>query len=153
MTDLYREPTDEKMETPAAPPAKNSAEQEILELEKQLAAKRAALGPEMPKPLEQRLETEQAATKTTVPVAPPSVSVPLTPPTIKQAKVEAQTFKGMEKNQQLKGLVDLAFQKGVIYATEVVRNLDNPYLMDEFHDTLADHLHKQLVEKGKLEEI
>jgi hypothetical protein len=153
MNDLYREPIDEKSEAPAAPSAKSSVEQEILELEKKLAAKRASLTPEAPKPLEQVLETEQAATKKFVQPDPQKISAPLTPPVIQKAKDEAEAFRGMEKNQQLKGLVDLAFQKGVIYAAEVVRNLDNPYLMDEFHDTLADHLHKELVEKGKLEEI
>jgi len=59
----------------------------------------------------------------------------------------------LEKNQQLKNLVDLAFQKGISYATDVARDIDNPYLMDAFHDTLVDKLHKELVERGKLEEI
>jgi len=31
--------------------------------------------------------------------------------------------------------------------------LDNPYLIDEFHDTLIDEMRQQLIDKGKLEEI
>jgi hypothetical protein len=149
MPDPYREPIEEKTpaELPAASPI-SSIEQEILELEKQLLAKRAAL---KEKPLEQVLKPEQplSSAPPAVPVAPPTV-VTLSPVTVKE---ETQKFKGLEKNQQLKGLVDLAFQKGVIYATEVARNLDNPYLLDEFHDTLIDELRQELIKTGKLEEI
>ena len=68
-------------------------------------------------------------------------------------KIGALESELKEKNEQLKNLVDLAFQKGISYATDVARDLDNPYLMDAFHDTLVDKLHKELVERGKLEEI
>lgn len=127
--------------------AVNPVEQEILELERQLIEKRAeqkksaetAIGFEQPQPTGQ----------TVTPLPTPVVSLPQ--PT--EVKADTEKFKGVEKNQQLKGLVDLAFTKGVAHATEVVRNLDNPYLMDEFHDTLIDEFHKKLVDEGKLEEI
>lgn len=66
---------------------------------------------------------------------------------------DARNLRAYEKNQQLKALVDLAFAKGVAYAADVARRLDSPYLMDEFHDTLVDKLHKELVQRGKLEEV
>lgn len=145
MPDSHIEPTKEQSNSSVEI---NPIEQEILELEKQLAAKKAVL---QEKPLEQVLVKEQPAVSAAPTVAVPLVS-PVTPPTA-VIKAEVHKISRLEKNQQLKGLVDLAFQKGINYATEVVRNLDNPYLLDEFHDTLVDKLHKELVERGKLEEI
>lgn len=149
MADQYRESTDEGQsgqETPSAPAGANPVEQEILELERKLAEKRAeqkksveaAIGFEQPQP------TGQTA-------APPTPEVSVPQPA--EVKADVEKYRGYEKNQQLKALVDLVFAKGVAYATEVVRNLDSPYLMDEFHDTLIDEFHKKLVDEGKLEEI
>lgn len=149
MPDLYREPVDSSAETPAAPAPLNPAEKEIADLERQLAEKRALLGKEKEVVLEQIIAAEKPAP------AASAAAATATPPTaaVQDKKPEAEKFKGLEKNQQLKNLVDLAFQKGIIYAADVAKDLDNPYLMDEFHDTLVDKLHKELVARGKLEEI
>lgn len=132
---------------PENPAAANPVEQEILELERQLTAKRA----EQRKSVEMALgfEQPQPGGQATVPPPPsaPNTSQPV------QVKADVEKISSVEKNQQLKSLVDLAFAKGVAHATEVVRNLDNPFLMDEFHDTLIDEFHKKLVDEGKLEEI
>jgi len=61
-------------------------------------------------------------------------------------------LKRYEKTQQLKGLIDIAFQKGVSYAVDVAREMDNPFLLDELHDVLVDELRKELIDRGKLEE-
>lgn len=149
--DSYREPVEKKTETPKT--AEQSAlEQEILALEKQLAEKKAGLGgAEKVKPLEQIISPEKPAaappTKAPAPAVAPAVANP------EAVKTDTGQLRAMDKNQQIKALVDLAFQKGVIHSVEVARNLDNPYLLDEFHDTLVDELHKELVERGKLEEI
>lgn len=142
MPDQTIEPIEKKPEAPVAKPV----EQEILDLEKQLAEKRA----EQRKSVEQIIGFEQsrAAAPETVPFTDISSA-----PQPTEIKADAAKISGVEKNQQLKSLVDLAFAKGVVHATEVVRNLDNPYLVDEFHDTLIDEFHKKLVDEGKLEEI
>jgi hypothetical protein len=167
MPDSYREPVEEKSGVSSSVPV-NSAEQEILELEKILAAKKAALGggkelsaslsseasakgeslAEKEKPLEQIVGQDQAAGP--LPVLPPSgkSSAP-----VLQAKEKAGEFKRYQKNQQLKGLIDIAFQKGISHAVDVVKEMDNPFLMDELHDVLVDELHKELIERGKMEEI
>ena len=150
MPDLYREPVDQSAETPNAPAPLSSAEMELADLEKQIAAKRAALQKEKEGPLEQIIATEKPAVSVSAAPAEPA-SVPVAP--VKEVKPEVGQFKRLEKNQQLKNLVDLAFQKGVVYAADVARDLESPYLMDEFHDALVGELHKELVEKGKLEEI
>ncbi|MFH1385486.1 MAG: hypothetical protein ABIG65_00340 [Patescibacteria group bacterium] len=172
MPDLYREPVDSSAEAPDAPVAPlnsvgtelSSVESEIAELEKQLVQKRALLGTEkdlfaeavakVERPLEQIISAEKLTPSSAPPSQTPSSAPAVAPVTTPApAKPEAKEFKGLEKNQQLKNLVDLAFQKGITYAADVARELDSAYLLDEFHDTLVDKLHKELVEKGKLEEI
>jgi len=151
MPDLYREPIDQTAEAPRqGETLLSSAEMELADLEKQIAIKRAALQKEKERPLEQVVAAEKPAVSSSAAPAEP-VSAPPFP--AKEAKPETRQFKRLEKNQQLKNLVDLAFQKGVVYAADVARDLENPYLMDEFHDALVGELHKELVEKGKLEEI
>ncbi|HRY52624.1 MAG TPA: hypothetical protein P5089_02095 [Candidatus Portnoybacteria bacterium] len=152
MADLYREPIDSAAETPVEPPSPlNPAESEIAELEKQLAQKRAMLGKEKGESLEKIVGAEKPATSS---ASSPSQSQPAAAPVVAvPPKTAADEYKGLEKNQQLKSLVDLAFQKGINYAADVAKEMDSAYLMDEFHDTLVDKLHKELVEKGKLEEI
>ena len=149
MPDQYREPIQGEPLSPELPGEReNPIEQEILELERQLIEKREVAQKEK---LETAVGQEKMAvsSQTTQPGAPPATSQP------QPAQVQADVAKlsGIEKNQQLKNLVDMAFTKSVAHATEVARNLDNPYLLDEFHDTLIDEFHKKLVEEGKLEEI
>lgn len=125
---------------------KNPIENEISELERQLAEKKALL--EKEKPLDKVVLDEKK------PVTTPLPTIQVAPP-LPQEKIKehAQALNPLEKNQQLKGLVDLAFEKGVDYAVEVAQKMDNPYLLDEFHDVMVDKLREELVKKGKLEEI
>lgn len=154
MPDPYRESVDDKAEAApsAASPTSLSVEQEILALEKELAAKKAGLSKETPRPLEQVIAQETPSPVAAVAPATASVAAPVVP-AVPAVHADVKHIKKLEKNQQLKSLVDMAFGKGVSHAVEVVRNLENPYLMDEFHDVLVDELYKTLVEKGKLEEI
>ncbi|HUT96442.1 MAG TPA: hypothetical protein VMW82_02665 [Candidatus Paceibacterota bacterium] len=71
-----------------------------------------------------------------------------------QATIQtAQKLKDQPKDRQIQLLIEVAFEKGVIEAVEVAKNLDNPYLLDEFHDALIDEFYKKLVEQGKLKAI
>lgn len=53
----------------------------------------------------------------------------------------------MEKPKQVKTLVYLAFKKGVNYAANIASQLKDPYLLDEFHDTMVDNLYDLLKKK------
>ena len=44
-------------------------------------------------------------------------------------------------------LVSLVFEKGLDAAVSVAKQLENPAILDEFHDILADRYYKELVEK------
>ena len=59
----------------------------------------------------------------------------------------------VNRQNQIKMLCDLAFEKGIDVAIEEAKKLDSPYILDEFHDSLVDELREKLIEKGKLEKI
>ena len=150
MSDSYREPVDDTKIESLPPLGEKSVEQEIFDLEKRLAEKRAMLGREKQKPLEQIIEQEKAKIQTTIQqTATDDPASKAQEPT----KEKAKELKRYEKTQQLKGLIDIAFQKGVSYAVDVAREMDNPFLLDELHDVLVDELRKELIDRGKLEEL
>ena len=70
-----------------------------------------------------------------------------------QVAQKIQELQEQPKERQIQILTEMAFEKGVVYAVEIAKNLDNPYLLDEFHDVLVDQLYNKLVEEGKLEKI
>lgn len=123
---------------------------EIVELEKRLAEKKQELAEkkEVERP-DKEIIKEIIKEKVEVPAVPkvkPVAPLPHIVETVKEIKREP-------KERQIQLLTDLAFEKGVIHATEVARGLDNPYILDEFHDTLVDELYNYLVEQGKLKQI
>lgn len=63
---------------------------------------------------------------------------------------EAKEIKNFSPPQQVGALIALVFEKGIKEAISVARALDNPAILDEFHDVLVDRYYKILVEKGIL---
>ncbi len=57
-----------------------------------------------------------------------------------------------ELHKQIQRLIDIAFNKGLADAIDEARKLNNPYIIDRFHDVLKDELHNALVERGKTKE-
>lgn len=141
MPDPYREPADE-----TSPPSQGAKiEAPVLPGEKeQIAAPEKIEG----RPLE--MPAPGPSQETAASVAPPPPSAP--PATPSPAPTAAPPPE-LDKDRQLKILVDMAFQQGIDKAVEAARASENPYLIDEFHDTLVDELRQQLVEKGKLKEV
>lgn len=60
---------------------------------------------------------------------------------------EADEINKFPASQQVGALVALVFEKSLGEAIAVARQLDNPAILDEFHDILADRYYKELVEK------
>lgn len=76
------------------------------------------------------------------------------PPAQQQVVVQkVQQIRAESKERQIQLLTDLAFEKGIPHAIEVAKRLENPYLLDEFHDALVDELYNKLIEEGKLKQI
>jgi len=63
---------------------------------------------------------------------------------------EVKEIAKFEPDQQVGALVSLVFEKGLFKAISVARALNNPAILDEFHDILADRYRKLLIEKGIL---
>ena len=71
----------------------------------------------------------------------PSTAAPLA------TRDEAKEIKKFSASQQVGALVFLVFEKGLDAAVSVAKQLENPAILDEFHDILADRYYKELVEK------
>lgn len=63
---------------------------------------------------------------------------------------EAKEIKNFSPPQQVGALIALVFEKGIKEAISVAKALDNPAILDEFHDVLVDRYYQILVEKGIL---
>jgi len=132
-------------------PTKNEEE---LELEKELAipkiiespTKTGILETESEKLTEQSAETHGEAPQVGVP-APAQDDQP--PEVLNKIK----EIKNLDQEHQVQTLCELSFQKGLSYAIFVARGLDNPHVLDAFHDTLTDELRQRLIQEDKLEEL
>ncbi|MFH1780716.1 MAG: hypothetical protein ABH841_01830 [Candidatus Nealsonbacteria bacterium] len=62
---------------------------------------------------------------------------------------EADEIKKFPANQQVGALVALAFEKSLGEAIRVARRLDNPAILDEFHDILIDRYYQALIQGKK----
>jgi len=148
----YKELIEPKPETsekiPEPTEVRPSLEEEILELEKKLAEKKAEISKEKEaekEPVKEKVETEIETEK----VAP----TPVPPPSPTQVRQQVKDLQSLDRQNQVKILSDLAFQKGLDFAIQVAKDLDNAYVLDEFHDTLVDELYKRLIQEDKLKQL
>lgn len=65
---------------------------------------------------------------------------------------EADEVKKFPPNQQVGALISLVFEKGLKKAVSVANDIDNPAILDEFHDTLVDRYYKELITQKILKE-
>lgn len=61
-----------------------------------------------------------------------------------------QELKSMPIERQVIALVDVAFEKGLEQAIVIARSLNDPHLLDAFHDALVDHFFEELVQRRKI---
>lgn len=71
----------------------------------------------------------------------PSTAAPLA------VRDETDEIKKFPPSQQVGALISLVFEKGLEEAISIAKELNNPAILDEFHDILADRYYKELVEK------
>ncbi|MBD3282626.1 MAG: hypothetical protein GF387_03425 [Candidatus Portnoybacteria bacterium] len=71
----------------------------------------------------------------------------------KDTKNKAKQIKTEPQERQVYLLTEIAFERGISHAIDVAKRLDNPYLLDEFHDALVDEFCAKLIAEGKLKEI
>jgi hypothetical protein len=67
---------------------------------------------------------------------------------------EVKELKNLERNQQIGALIEITLEKGlekgVALAQTLSKKLNDPALLDEYHDVLVDRYFEILVEKGIL---
>ena len=71
-----------------------------------------------------------------------------TPPATRD---EVEEIVNLEPSEQVGALVSLVFEKGLPKAISVAKAINNPAILDEFHDTLIDHYYEMLIERKILE--
>lgn len=128
-------------------------QEEVADLEKKLIEKKQEL---IRKKEADRHDKEliKEVLKEKIEKPAPAKVTPFKPSSVQKVVIKkAKQIKSQQKERQIKLLTDLAFEKGVVHATEVAKKLDDPYILDEFHDTLVDELYSYLVEQGKLKQI
>ena len=160
--DKYQEPTEGEKE-PAASEEKPQLENEIPvpKAENVLESEEKSTEEKKEVAEEKKIETEPAKEVEPVKEEPKAeeaikeeaAPAPAPVPPSAQAQKQVKQLKDLDRPSQVKALCDLAFQKGLAFAIEVAKTLDNAYVLDEFHDTLVDELRKKLVEEGKLKQI
>ena len=138
-------------------------EQEIAQLEQQIAEKRAALGvplPELPSVETREPSTEKETLheiigekiQQSAPQYQPAPSVKPSPTTSQQDD-SALSYVLPELKEKVQELVNLVFNKGLDDGVKEATRSNNPALIDAFHDVLVDELYNVLVERKKLEQI
>ena len=123
-------------------------QKEITELEKKVVEKKQ----ELEKKKEVRPEKE--IIKEVIRKKVEESTQPKTTPRLQKVVIKkASQIKKRPKERQIELLTDLTFEKGIIHAIEVAKKLDDPYILDEFHDTLVDKLYNYLIEQKKLKQV
>ena len=126
-------------------------EQEIANLEQQLAEKRA------------NLEQRSAETQAEVPhekellrqVVGEKIQqhAPSYQPAPQKQQDDQSSYNDSQLVDKIQELVNLAFNKSIDDAVRSVVQSGNPALIDAFHDVLVDKLYDTLIERKKLETV
>lgn len=117
---------------------------EIADMRKQLAEKKAEIKPEERQP-EVFSESAREGAKNAEQAEAVSIGQALS------AGAVSQPSQTLIADEQVKTLCELAFQKGVEAALKAAQELNNPYILDEFHDALVDQLYDRLISEKKIE--
>jgi len=138
-----------------------SLEQEIIQLEQQLAEKRAVLGHDGESPAASEIEPSDKKSlheivgeriQRQIPEyqpAPPAQPLPAKP----QQDDSSLSYVLPELKDKVQELVNTVFNKSLDEGIKEAARSNNQALIDSFHDVLVDELYNMLVERKKLEPI
>jgi len=120
-------------------------EREIHWLEQQLEAKKRELAARGETKEEREIIREIVQEMAAEKIAPPV-------PAISAVSDDDTKVHALEKEHKhiVAELVERAISHGIASAMNVARSMKNPHILDDFHDTLADHYYEKLVEARKL---
>lgn len=134
---------------------------EIEELEKQLAAKKAAMNIEREAGgMENQIEISQENFPEFQNPVPAATATPAQSAAAKDKKEkhsnvqqDARSIAMMDETRKIETLVALALGKGIDHAVEVANSLQDPYILDMLHDKLIGELHEKLIKEKKLKKL
>ena len=130
-------------------------EQEIVDIEQRLAEKKAELNKkELHSAVKEQVQEkvpEYQPSSLSVPMTDGSQNQtsPLTPPPM----ASAPAYLSDELKDKVQELVNMAFNQSISEAVKAASKLNNPALIDAFHDILVDQLYNTLIERGKLKKM
>ncbi len=125
-------------------------EQEIADMERTLAAKKAALEGNGKEGVSEKEILHQAIAEK-IAATPPS-----TPPSSQpssQSTTTQPSYLSAELHAKVQQLVQTVFNQSLEQGIALAKATQNPALIDAFHDVIVDELYKHLVETGKLEPV
>jgi len=73
--------------------------------------------------------------------------------TLPPITADTPSYLNPELQGKVQSLVNTAFTDSIKKAAQSARDMNNPALMDAFHDSLVDQLYDDLVERGKLKRV
>lgn len=120
---------------PAELPEVEELKKRIEKLESQLKKERV-ISEEKEKVFKEEIKSHIREVQQTPVFAPPTAT-----------RDEADEISKFEPSQQVGALLNLVFEKGLPQALSVAKALNNPAILDEFHDILVDRYYEMLIEK------
>ena len=129
----------------------STIEQEIVQLEKQLAEKRADLE-QGAKETHQEIPHEKEILRQVV-GEKIQQQVPAYQPSSQKPQDEDSSYNDPKVVAKVQELVNLAFSKSIDDAVRSAVGSNNPALIDAFHDVMVDQLYDALLERKKLEQV
>jgi len=127
-----REAGPEKMEQPEIEVLKERVEKLEARLKKEMPSIPEEKEKMVKREIKEYLQELQQTPATAAPVA---------------TRDEVDEIKKFPASQQVGSLISLVFEKGLPEAISVARNLNNPAILDEFHDILVDRYYQVLIDK------
>lgn len=130
----------------------SSIEQEIVQLEKQLQERRAALEhkPSDSEALPSEKETFREVVTEKIQQHAPQYTPP---PVIKNTDNDERSYLSQELKDKIQELINTVFNKSLNDGIKEAVQSDNPALIDAFHDVLVDELYETLLERKKVIQV
>ncbi len=135
-------------------------EQEIADIEKRLAEKKAAFqqsqGESSSESVSDRAVLHEVMGEKIQELSPqnlPSGVAPSPPSVASPSSGNTPSYLSEDLRETVQQLVNIAFTESLQSAIKEVKKLNNPALLDAFHDVLVDQLFDTLIERGQLKKI
>ena len=125
-------------------------EQEITQLEKQLAEKRAALSKETAPEIE---PSEKEMLRSVIGEKIKQQIPRYTLPPAKPKQDDTASYADPALKDKVQELINTVFNKSLDEGVKEASKTDNSALIDAFHDVLVDELYNALLERKKLEPV